>query len=303
MTYKKKVPDDVIIESYNRLKNVWLVAEEVGLCGQTVHERTVKLGIQVPRNLFTKDDEFFLKEHYNEYIYKGKLQELADKMGRTKQFICRQAKKLGLTDIKRKKSIIEGYKKPTLTWKNREHPKGMQGKHHSKETIEVLSKISKERADKMTDEQKSDKVWKMMKTKEKNGTMVSPRQKTTWKSGWREIGGKRKYFRSRWEANYARYLEFLKQNKQVLDWAHEPEVFWFEGIKRGCVSYLPDFKVTYIDNLVEYHEVKGWMDDRSKTKMKRMAKYHPTVVLKLIDAKWFKANNKTLTQIIYGWET
>ena len=234
MTYKKKVPDDVIIESYNRLKSVWLVAEEVGLRGQTVHERTVRLGIQVPKNLFTKDDEFFLKEHYNEYIYKGKLQELADKMGRTKQFICRQAKKLGLTDIKRKKSIIEGYKKPTLTWKDKLQPKDS----------EKITKIN----------------------------TPYPRQKTTWKSGWREIGGKRKYFRSRWEANYARYLEFLKQNKQVLDWAHEPEVFWFEGIKRGCVSYLPDFKVTYIDNAVEYHEVKGWMDDRSKTKMKRMEK-------------------------------
>jgi hypothetical protein len=301
-TSQKKATDDQIIESYNRLKNVWLVAKEFDMCGQTVHERTVKLGIQKKMNKFTEEDDFFLKENYNEYLYKGKLQELADKMGRTKQFICRQAKRLGLTDINRKKSLIEGYKPHSPKWTEKSHPKGMLGKKHTKETLDVLSKISKDRYENMSDQQKSDKVFKMMKTKEKNGTMVSERQKTTWKSGWREIGGKRKYFRSRWEANYARYLEFLKQSNQILEWVHEPEVFWFEGIKRGCVSYLPDFKVTYIDNVIEYHEVKGWMDDRSKTKIKRMAKYHPTVVLKIIDAKWFKANNKTLTQIIYGWE-
>lgn len=298
----KKVSDDVIIESYNRLHNVWLVAKEVGLCGQTVHERTVKLGIQKPINIFTQDDDFFLKEHYNEYIYKGKLQELADKMNRTKQFICRQAKRLGLTDISRKKSIIEGYKPQIKSWAGKIHPKGMLGKKHSQETIDILCIKSKARADAMTENEKSAKSWKMMKTKEKNGTMVNERQKTTWKSGWREIGGKRKYFRSRWEANYARYLQFLKENKQILEWLHEPETFWFEGIKRGCLSYLPDFKVTDINNIVEYHEVKGWMDDRSKTKIKRMALYHPTVTLKIIDAKWFKANNKTMTSIIYGWE-
>jgi hypothetical protein len=301
-TNQKKATDEQIIESYNRLKSVWLVAEELAMSGQTVHERTMKLGIQKKMNKFTEEDDFFLKENYNDYLYKGKLQELADKMGRTKQFICRQAKRLGLTDIKRKKSLIEGYKPHIPDWNKKSHPKGMLGKKHTKETLDALSAISKNRHENMSDQQKSDKVLKMMKTREKNGNMVPERHKTTWKSGWRDIGGKRKYFRSRWEANYARYLEFLKQGNQILEWVHEPEVFWFEGIKRGCVSYLPDFKVTYIDNSVEYHEVKGWMDDRSKTKIKRMAKYHPAVVLKIIDAKWFKANNKMLTQIIFGWE-
>jgi hypothetical protein len=299
---KSKISNETLIESYQRLGNIWLVAKEVGICGQSVYERLIKLGVQKKINSFTDEDDFVLKEKYNEYLYKGKLQQLADEMGRTKQFICRQAKRLGLTDKNRKKSLIEGYSPPVKIWEGKNHPKGMLGKKHSNDTIEVLSKISKDRHKSMTEEQKADKTWKMMKTKEKNGTMVNERQKTTWKSGWREIGGKRKYFRSRWEANYARYLEFLKQNKQIIEWDHEPEVFWFDGIKRGCVSYLPDFKVTYIDNVVEYHEVKGWMDDRSKTKIKRMAKYHPSIVLKIIDAKWFKANNKMLTQIIFGWE-
>ena len=70
-------------------------------------------------------------------------------------------------------------------------------------------------------------------------------QNNKWQPGWREIGGKRKYFRSKWESNYARYLQFLKEHKQIEDWHHECETFWFEGIKRGVCSYLPDFKVIH----------------------------------------------------------
>jgi hypothetical protein len=302
MSIAKKISDKQIIESYNKHKSVWNAAKELGICGQSVYERAVKLGIQQKRNVFTEDDFYFLKEHYNEYLYKGKLQELADKMGRTKQFICRKAKQIGLTDIKRKKSVIEGFKPTRVNWGNN-HPKGFKNKKHSDKAKDIISQKSRQMYDNMSEDQMSVKIFRMLKSRAENGNFVPERNKTTWKSGWREIGGKRKYYRSRWEANYARYLEFLKQNKQILEWHHEPEVFWFEGIKRGCVSYLPDFKVTDLDNKDSFHEVKGWMDERSKTKLKRMAKYHPSVEIKVIDSKWFKANNRLLTSIIYGWET
>lgn len=126
--------------------------------------------------------------------------------------------------------------------------------------------------------------------------------KTTWKQGWREIGGIRKYYRSRWEANYARYLQFLKERKEITSWEHEPETFWFNGIKRGCVSYLPDFKVILNDGESEYHEVKGYMDSKSKTKIKRMAKYHPKVKLVVIDRKVYQSLEKSLHGFIKDWE-
>ena len=304
---QQKVSDDALIECYSRLKSVWKVAKEVGICGQTVYERLSSRGVQVAINVFTDDDKFFLIEHYKNYLLEGKLQQLAVKMGRTKQFICRKAKTLGLTDISRKKSLLANFE-PTIKpgyWKNKQHPKGMAGKKHTKEVLEKLSEMSKKSQAKINEDpdKRSTIVKKMIETKHAKGNLVLPRQKTTWKADWREIGGKRKYFRSRWEANYARYLEFLKVQNQISDWEHEPEVFWFEGIKRGCVSYLPDFRVTELNGTFTYHEVKGWMDDRSKTKIKRMAIYHPSVILKIIDAKWFKNNNKTLTAIIYGWET
>jgi len=128
------------------------------------------------------------------------------------------------------------------------------------------------------------------------------REKASWKAAWREIGGYKKYYRSRWEANYARYLEWLKVNNKIVDWKHEDTTFWFEGIKRGVMSYLPDFHVFKADGIEEYHEVKGWMDDRSKTKLKRMAKYHPNIILILIDSKSYRVLEKEMKDIIPDWE-
>ena len=126
--------------------------------------------------------------------------------------------------------------------------------------------------------------------------------KTTWKQGWREIGGYRKYYRSKWEANYARYLQFLKDNKAIKDWKHETKTFWFKGLKRGTMSYLPDFLVINNNDKEEYHEVKGYMDAKSATKLKRMKKYHPEVVMVLIQADWFKRNNKLGKSLFKDWE-
>ena len=97
------------------------------------------------------------------------------------------------------------------------------------------------------------------------------------------------YFRSSWERNYARYLNYLKARKEILSWEYEPETFWFDGIRRGHTSYKPDYRVTNRDGSVVFHELKGYMDAGSKTKIKRMAKYHPTVKLIVVDADQYKS--------------
>lgn len=150
---------------------------------------------------------------------------------------------------------------------------------------------------------KSALTTKMMKRKlAKYRTLCRPRPETTWKAGWRIIGGQRKYYRSKWEANYARVLEFQKQHGLIVSWAHEAKTFWFEKIKRGCRSYLPDFEVVYPDGHIEYHEVKGWYDNRSKTKTKRMAKYYPEVKLRMIFGKDYKTLAHQLAPLILDWE-
>ena len=93
--------------------------------------------------------------------------------------------------------------------------------------------------------------------------------------GYYNINGKEIFLRSKWEANYALYLDFLIKQKQIKKWEYEAETFMFEEIKLGVRSYTPDFKIINNDNSQEYHEVKGWMDPKSKTKIKRMAKYYP----------------------------
>ena len=92
------------------------------------------------------------------------------------------------------------------------------------------------------------------------------------------VGGKRKdlesdYFRSKWEANYARYL-----NQMEINWEYEPKTFWFEDIRSGTTSYTPDF---YLVDSDEWVEVKGRWDSKSKTKLRRFKKYHPEEFAKL----------------------
>lgn len=121
-------------------------------------------------------------------------------------------------------------------------------------------------------------------------------------ASWQEIGSVRKYYRSRWEANFARYLEWLKTTGIIKSWKHEPKTFWFKKIQRGVRSYKPDFMAVYKDGSKKWFEVKGWMDPRSSTKLKRMAKYYPEVNLLVIDSKWFAAQSPMLSGIVPGWE-
>ena len=43
------------------------------------------------------------------------------------------------------------------------------------------------------------------------------------------------------------------------------------------------------------------MDPKSLTKLKRMAKYHPEVILRVIGRDWFKAN-QGIAYLIPDWE-
>ena len=116
----------------------------------------------------------------------------------------------------------------------------------------------------------------------------------THKQFWAIVGNKQPiYFRSSWEYYYSLFLEKLRQERKIIDWKHEPKCFWFEGIKRGVRSYLPDFCITHLNGKEEWCEVKGYFDSKSQTKMKRMAKYYPEVNIRLVGSDWFKVNLKS----------
>lgn len=119
-----------------------------------------------------------------------------------------------------------------------------------------------------------------------SGQKITHKKPST--SGKVTVGGKMFHARSSWEANIAAYFDWQKNQGLILDWEFEPKTFWFEGIKRGVMSYLPDFRTTELDGSYKYWEVKGWWDSKSKTKISRMKKYFPDVVMEIIDEARYK---------------
>lgn len=304
---KQKANDEQLIKSYEITKNVWKTAEEFGMCGQSVHKRLTKLGVINKINVFTEKDYKVLKKFYETHDLKkgsGELEKLAKKMGRTKQFLSRKARELGLTSMYRgdtEKFKKQKAKRSKEAIKKYGHPKGMLGKHHTPENIQIIKEKQRIYLENRTDDEVFEITKKILETKHKKG-VVTMRKNVTWKMGYRQVGRKNIYFRSRWEYNYALYLEYLKKNKEIKKWEYEPDIFWFEGIKRGCVSYKPDFKITRNDKTIYYIEIKGWMDSASKTKIKRMAKYHPEIELVVIDTPKYKEFAKEWRFKLDKWE-
>ena len=114
-----------------------------------------------------------------------------------------------------------------------------------------------------------------------------------------DLGGQ--FFRSSWEANYARWLNFLVRAGEVERWEYEPDEFWFP-VERGTRSYIPDFKVVYPDGTWEYVEIKGWMDARSKTRLRRMERYYPEIPLRVVGAAEYRALARDAGRLVAGWE-
>jgi len=112
------------------------------------------------------------------------------------------------------------------------------------------------------------------------------------KRGTYDINGKKIFFRSKWEANYALYLDFLIKQKEIKKWEYEPKKFIFEQIQSGTRSYTPDFKIIKNNNNIEWHEVKGHMTASGKTKIKRFKKYYPEEKLILIEEEEYNAIKK-----------
>lgn len=282
-------------------------------------------------NLWSDEEITLLKNEYSDKNKIVDLDKLQKVIGKHKTNISRKARELGLTNHRRHKKGIKSEKLTLIClhcntpfkvtkkdinkkfcsndcysksgirhtfnktpWANRPHPKGMLGKKHSKETIDVLKTIVNNRIKsgwkfpKKTQEQ----LLKLSKASVEKMKGINAYSRT--KKGWVSFGNKKIFCKSSWEMNYACYLEWLKSTNNIIDWQYEPDTFWFEKIRRGVRSYTPDFKVTNKTGDIEYHEVKGWMDSKSKTKLKRMKIYHPSIKLIVIDKTPYTALKKQL---------
>ena len=290
---------------YKDLLSVHKVGKLHGVCHSTVHNYLRDFGYDIKGRKFSETDDAMILDYYESRKTDFDLDELTLMLGRSqKSNVSRRARELGVSDRTRpmsEKTVKAHSKIMVETIKKYGHPKGALGIKHSEETRKLLSEKSIAGHAARTEEQKAATSLKTQKTRVKMGIAYPQRKGCSWKQQWAEFGGKRNYYRSQWELNYARYLEMLKNLGEIKEWEHEPKTFWFEGVRRGTVSYLPDFRVTENNGSIAYHEVKGWMDDKSKTKIRRMAKYHPDVKLVVIDSKAYKTLARQVKGVVDGW--
>lgn len=87
--------------------------------------------------------------------------------------------------------------------------------------------------------------------------------------------------RSNWEANLARIFRLHN-----IKYEFEPEIFVFDKIKKGTKAYVPDF---YLPDSDTWVEVKGYLDDKSRIKIKRFRQYYPEKRLVMVISKSNKA--------------
>jgi len=297
--------DDYLRENYLTKQHTEM-GDELGRSSNAVRHRCWRLGLQ--KKIAKHPDELVQKVINAYKMWDGKpfdLTAFAKQVGVSRPVVCRIAGRYGLTDLKRKntpeQNVALGHR--MLEWHaTHEHPRGATGMRHTLEARARMGEISRARWKSMTPEQQAAQTMRGMKTRRERGTLVNPRPHVRWKQSWHTIGGKRHFFRSTWEVNYAHYMEWLKGQGEIREWEYEPTTFWFEKIKRGVRSYTPDFRITEPDGRVIYHEIKGWMDARSKTKIKRMAKYHPDVHLIVVDSKAYKALARKALRLVPGWK-
>lgn len=126
------------------------------------------------------------------------------------------------------------------------------------------------------------------------------------KTGKHGKGGKRadldaRYFRSAMEANIYRYALFLLRHKQIKSVEYEKTEYEFP-IRRGVRFYKPDLDIVNLDDSFEHWEVKGWNDPKSKTQLKRMAKYYPKVKVVFIGTREYRDIQRRVSKLIPGWE-
>jgi len=100
-----------------------------------------------------------------------------------------------------------------------------------------------------------------------------------------------KYFRSSWEANFARCLNYLG-----IQWLYELSVFVLEIAGRET-TYRPDF---YLPKMKLYVEIKGyWVTDLSKKKFESFAESHPIL---LIELEEYQILTEKFAHKIKNWE-
>ena len=188
------------------------------------------------------------------------------------------------------------------------HPRGMLGKHHTPENLAKTHAGNRRYWDEMTPEKLAERNAKMIAGRLArhgvgNVALKRPGFYTNKRGGARaDIGDQ--VFKSAWEANYARYLNFLIGKGVILDWVYEPETIVFPGRTSGVCSYTPDFRVTTREGWRHYHEVKGVWTDRFDKQLELLEEFRLDVCpLHIIDKEQYRTIERCCRGLIPNWES
>ena len=235
------------------------------------------------------------------------LAALAANLRRSEANVSRKARSLGLT--KRGRPMPAGARemigaRMAASIAAVGHPRGMKGKVHTEAAREKMRRAANHNVTLglHPGQQPRDSKYRRAMSVAASKRLRSLSQPYSRCHQGRRPDLENQYFRSAWEANYARYLNLCIQSGRFQAWKYESTTFRFDGIRRGTMSYTPDFKVTRRDGGIEYHEVKGWMDRKSKTRLRRMRRYHPTITVVLVDRHAYNDIARKLAGAIPGWE-
>lgn len=236
----------------------------------SICQKARKMGLTIRNRKPNKKE----KDRFSKYEFKtghstwNKGKKLPQISGKKNPFYGKKHSKKTKNALSRK--LKEAYKNGKI------HARGMLGKTHtSKARARISTGNSKQWQDptsKFNSQEYRDGL-----SKRQSSTMIE-RMQNGWnpysnaKSGTREDLGI--FVRSKMEANYLRYLNFIK-----MQWQYEPKIFYFKGIKKGTLTYTPDI---YLPDKDEWIEIKGWFRDKDRTKLKRFKKYFPKEFKKLI---------------------
>lgn len=272
---------------------------------------------------WTEDEVRMLRAVYGEFSEDGALARLARKIHRHPANIARKARALGfrrLARIRQARLPLAGPEfgsaahREHLAAKTREqfamlgHPRGMLGKRHTQENLERARQGNRRYWAQLTAEQLEVRNSKMIATRiaRRGAGNTTPAQLTYT----RGRGGRRAdlgdvYFRSSWEANYARYLNFLVTKGAVASWQYEPMTVIFP-VDRGPVrTYTPDFAVIELPTgWLRYHEVKGVWSDRFFAQLDLIGEHRQDLEpLTIVDAAAYAELHRQYRHELPGWES
>lgn len=307
-----------IIQQHYKTHTHKQIADMLGKSHHAVRNACSERGLTKRNDSWSEEELSKLIAWYLRPEAKGKdtlrLECLAADLGRLKSNVSRKAKALGLTNKSRPVCTPDALQamseRTSKAIKQHGHPRGALGLKHS---VSTRKRIGKKSA-KHWDDLKSRPVLLELRRQKQVATCIErygtgcaaqafgkgQNVYSRCRRGIREDLGF--FVRSRWEANYARYLKWLESRGEIAAWEYEPLTFRFDGVKRGPYTYKPDFKVVEKDGAVAFHEVKGWMDSASKGKLKRFGKFFPQHKLVVVEQKAYRSIERLASSVVPHWE-